>query len=400
MSEQRTNAFQDALGINPGPWTKERIANDVKNAGANVLWGAKDWGDAGRNLGGAFSGKDTEGKSLSIMGRFTKGLAGVGDATLGALTAASTVALAVPVLGEVAKGATVGLQAAKAGVTGAKAVKLGTQATKASAKVLKEAEKVVSKEAAATGTKAGTTGVSTFKPGSAGGSAPGKGGYPGIKPGTSKSGGYPSTGGSTSGRAGGKSYPETGGTGGRSYGGGTGGGRGRNTGPGGKPMPTGGGTSGGRTAVIEDAPLTSTRPDFNPLKDTKPYDPFNNPKSNPWPNMPKVKPDAPKPAPAPRKPTAPPVTAPPKPTTGAPKTESPWAPKSSVPDAVKPPTRTVTETAPTPQTQLKPITGGAPRTSRLTAFGAGAAAATVAAPFFMPKSAKGEPDKWVPSAIV
>ena len=129
-STGRTNAFQDALGINPGPWTKERVINDVKNAGANVLWGAKDWGDAGRNLGGAFSGKDTEGKSLGVWDRVKKGAAGVGDAALGALSVASTAALAVPVVGELAKGATVAAQAAKAAKAGTTAVK-AAEATKA-----------------------------------------------------------------------------------------------------------------------------------------------------------------------------------------------------------------------------------------------------------------------------
>jgi hypothetical protein len=265
------------------------------------------------------------------------------------------------------------------------AVRQANSATKASADAIRAAEKA------------------------AGVKAPPRTGYPSFRPGGSTSGrpgGYP--GGSTSGRPGGAApgrggqpgYPNTGGTGGYGRGGssgGTGGGRG----PGGKPgkvMPDGG-RAPGRTTTIErvDAP-SSSRPGWDPLRDTKPFDPLNNPKTNPWPGLPKVKPGAPKPAPAPRKPSAPPVKAP----TKTPTTTSPWAPKSSAPDAIKPPTRITTAVAPATATQLAKATGGL-AAGRVALFAGGALLGGGVARTFMPKAVpptKGEPDKWVPSAIV
>jgi hypothetical protein len=101
------------------------VGNDIKNAGANVAYGAADWGSAGRNIGAAFSGKDRAGKNLSIMGRITKGLSGLGDAALGAGAAASTASLLIPGAGEVAKGADLALEGA---VNAGRAVKAGDAA--------------------------------------------------------------------------------------------------------------------------------------------------------------------------------------------------------------------------------------------------------------------------------
>jgi len=157
-----------------------------------------------------------------------------------------------------------------------------------------------------------------------------------------------------------------------------------------KPLPGGGGSaSRGGTTVVE-AP-SSTRPDFNPLRDTKPFDPFDNPKSNPWPGMPKVepKPAAPKPAPAP---------APaPKPATTKPKTTTPWKPSGSVkPDAAtKPNTKPTVTTETAPQTAAMPVTGF----GKIAAVGTGIAG-LAALSTFMPKPKTGDPDKWNPSSIV
>jgi hypothetical protein len=306
-------------------WTAGRVANDAKNLGANVLWGAKDWGDAGRNLGGAFSGKDTEGKSLGIWDRVKKGVAGVGDATLGALSVASTASLAIPVVGEAAKAGTVALQ-------GAKAAKAGVEGVKA-------AEAVKGGTAAASGLKPSLKGPQFKKPGEGDWNP-----YRPVKP---------------------------------------------NQGPL-NPLPGGGSSSAakGGTTVVE-AP-SSTRPDFNPLRDTKPFDPMDNPKTNPWPGMPKIepKPAAPKPAPAPA----------PKPAEPKPKTSTPWQPKSTVkPDAAqsKPKAVTSTETAP----ETKPATEPSNNVGRKVAFGTGVAAAAGLA-MFMPKPKTGNDKPWNPSAIV
>jgi hypothetical protein len=156
-----------------------------------------------------------------------------------------------------------------------------------------------------------------------------------------------------------------------------------------KPLPGGDKVSpGGGTTTIELAP--STRPDFNPLKDTKPFDPFDNPKTNPWPGMPK--PGAPKPAPA--KPVTPKPEPAPAPT--KPKTSTPWKPNSTVkPDAAKPGGKVSTNPGTQTQTEMKPTTG----VSRKVAFGTGAAAA-IGLMAFLPKPKPSDPDKWNPSSIV
>jgi len=266
------------------------------------------------------------------------------------------------------------------------AVRQANSATKASAEAIKAAEK-------AAGIKPPAGGYPSFRPG---GSAPGKGGYPG-----GSTSGRPA-GGSAPGRGGRTDYPETGGGnyGRGGSGGGTGGGRG-GRGPGGNPgkvMPDGGRAPGRTTTIERDAP-SSTRPDWDPLKDTKPFNPYNpsnNPKLDPWPIKTPTKP-GPAPAPAPRKPSTPPVKVP----TKTPKTTSPWAPKSAAPDAIKPPTKIMTETSPTPATQLQAATGtsNALKLGRAAAFGVGTG---VALKTFMPSggATKPEKDSWVPSAIV
>jgi hypothetical protein len=156
-----------------------------------------------------------------------------------------------------------------------------------------------------------------------------------------------------------------------------------------KPIPDGGSSAAkGGTTTIDLTP--STRPDFNPLKDTKPFDPFHNPKTNPWPGMPK--PGAPKPAPA--KPVTPKPEPAPAPT--KPKTSTPWKPNSTVkPDAAKPSTKVSTNPGTQTQTEMKPTTG----VSRKVAFGTGAAAA-IGLMAFLPKPKPSDPDKWNPSSIV
>jgi hypothetical protein len=142
---------------------------------------------------------------------------------------------------------------------------------------------------------------------------------------------------------------------------------------------------------------TPTKPDLDPLgPNTKPFNPYS-PKTDPWPDMPKVNPNAPKPAPAPRKPVTPPAKAPTKAPTKTPTTSSPWSPKSSTPPKIEIP-KSKTITSPTTQTQtalqrITKIPGGV----RTVAFGTGLAGAAM----FMPKAApKGDDKNWYPSAIV
>jgi hypothetical protein len=142
---------------------------------------------------------------------------------------------------------------------------------------------------------------------------------------------------------------------------------------------------------------TPTKPDLDPLgPNTKPFNPYS-PKTDPWPDMPKVNPNAPKPAPAPRKPVTPPAKAPTKAPTKTPTTSSPWSPKSSTPPKIEIP-KSKTITSPTTQTQtaLQRITN-IPGGVRTVAFGTGLAGAAM----FMPKAAPKDDDKnWYPSAIV
>jgi len=153
--------------------------------------------------------------------------------------------------------------------------------------------------------------------------------------------------------------------------------------PPGKPIQEGGSSTSRGGTTITEAP-SSTRPDFN-----KPFDPFDNPKSNPWPNMPKVKPT---PAPAPG--TTPKVE--PAPKTKKTKATTPWNPKSTAkPDAAKPNLKTSPSTESSAQTQKTPSTS----TGRAVAFGTGAAAA-VGLAALLPKPKTEEDKKWNPSAIV
>jgi hypothetical protein len=194
-----------------------------------------------------------------------------------------------------------------------------------------------------------------------------------------------------------------------------------------KPIPGGGGSAPkGGTTVVEAPP--ATKPDFNPLKDTKPFDPFN-PKTNPWPGMPKVDPKInpkvdpkinpkinpnvepkvdpkvdpkvepkvdPKPAPAPAPAPKPEPAPAPKPK--KPKTTTPWKPTGTVkPDAAKPGGKVSTNpgTEVKPQTELKPTTG----VSRKVAFGTGAAAA-IGLAALLPKPKTSDDKPWNPSSIV
>ena len=160
-----------------------------------------------------------------------------------------------------------------------------------------------------------------------------------------------------------------------------------------KPMPSGGGTTTrGGTTVVEAPP--ATKPDWNPLTDTKPFDPYG-PKSNPWPGMPKIEPKPAPAKPAPAKPAPAPAPGP-APKTKTPKTATPWQPKSTVkPDAAKTKPKSTTTTEPATKTEAAPATN----TGRAAAFATGTAAA-IGLASLLPKPKTGDDKPWNPSSIV
>jgi hypothetical protein len=381
--------FKHFAGIGPGPWTTKRVVNDVKNAGANVAWGAQDWGNAGRNLGAVFTGKDSSGKNLSLMGRITKGLAGIGDAALGAGAAASTASLLIPGVGEAVKGADLGIEgglAAARGVKAADAAAEGVKGVTAPKTTLPPKDTFVPKPKNEGGMSGGSqfigpkapTPSDTFvpKPKSEGGMGGGSQ-FIGPKAPTPSAGSFMETPGYQRGSTVVETKPSTTV---KPY-----------TEPRTVPDATPGYPKTSRSTTIGDRPPLTveeppTKTTVNPVIDRPPLKsddlvpaPATKPKFKPITDRPPINTDAPAPAPKPQL----------KPITG-------------VTPGVKPITSELPATESSTETETKPITSEETQPSRSTAFktAAAAAAGTAIGVALLGPGKSGTPDKWNPSSIV